>query len=197
MFTGIIEDMGRIVDVTTNGSNVTVSISSSFLSEIKVDQSIAHNGVCLTVTEIGSDYYSVDIIQESLVKSNFDTIRIGQIVNLERCMKLGDRLDGHMVQGHVDTTAICTSIKSKAGSWYFGFSFDENHKALLVNKGSVCVNGVSLTVIDPGSDTFQVAIIPYTFEHTNFKFLQVGSVVNLEFDIIGKYLERHLINRKM
>lgn len=192
MFTGIVEEVGVVQNVSTNLSNKIFELECSFISELKVDQSVSHNGVCLTVTEILGDSYKVTAIDETLLKSNLSELQKGDLVNLERCMKLGDRLDGHIVQGHVDTTGVCTAIVDKDGSWLFTFSYNSEFKNLVINKGSISINGTSLTVIDPDDTTLQVAIIPYTYEHTNFKNLVVGQSVNLEFDIIGKYIARKL-----
>jgi len=190
MFTGIIEAMGEICSLTKEGSNVHIEVKSSITSELKIDQSVAHNGVCLTVVEINNDKYIVTAIKETLDKSNIGDLEIGSIVNLERSMILGERLDGHIVQGHVDQTATCSHIKTEDGSTYFTFEYDKKYKNVTIEKGSVTVNGVSLTVIDSKQNEFSVAIIPYTIEHTNFKTFKIGSKVNLEFDVIGKYLKR-------
>lgn len=192
MFTGIVEEVGLVKSVKTELSNKVFEVACSFLSELKVDQSVSHNGVCLTVTEILETSYLVTAIEETLLKSNLSDLNVGDPVNLERCMRLGDRLDGHIVQGHVDATGVCQSIEDKDGSWVFTFSYEQEFKNLVINKGSISINGTSLTVIDPGDTTLQVAIIPYTYEHTNFHNLVVGQRVNLEFDIIGKYIARKL-----
>lgn len=176
------------------GSNLHITISSPFSNELKVDQSIAHNGVCLTVVNINSPSYIVTAIDETLKKSNLGLLKEGDKVNLERCLKLGDRLDGHIVQGHVDQTAVCTSIENKDGSWIFTFEYDASSGNITVEKGSVCVNGVSLTVVNSKENSFSVCIIPYTFEHTNFRNIQKGSQVNLEFDIVGKYIAKLVRN---
>ena len=191
MFTGIIEAEGKVENIETEGSNVHFTLSSPISHELKIDQSVSHNGVCLTVTNISEDKYSVTAIEETLVRSNIGKLKIGDAVNLERAMLQHGRLDGHIVQGHVDATAICTEIKEAEGSWYFTFKFDKKNAHLLVDKGSICVNGVSLTLVNPTEDTFSVAIIPYTYEHTNFRDFQVGDTVNLEFDILGKYIARY------
>jgi riboflavin synthase len=193
MFTGIVEATGKILSLKEDGGNVRLSISAPFISELKVDQSIAHNGVCLTVTEIDDSHYSVTAIAETLRRSNLGKLKTGDRVNLERCMKIGDRLDGHIVQGHVDTTAECVNVKEENGSWLFRFKYDP-HAGLTVSKGSICINGVSLTVVDSLPGEFSVAIIPYTFEHTNFSSLKTGHTVNLEFDIVGKYISA-LVNK--
>lgn len=187
MFTGIIEATGKIVDRREDGGNVHFSVSAPFLPELKIDQSISHNGICLTVTSVKASYYTVTAITETLRVTNLGKLATGNLVNLERCMKIGDRLDGHIVQGHVDTTAECISVKEENGSWLFRFRYNEK-SGLTVSKGSVCVNGVSLTVVDPAPGEFSVAIIPYTFDHTNFSCLKPGNLVNIEFDIVGKYV---------
>lgn len=187
MFTGIVEALGKVISVREAGGNVHFGISAPFLSEIKIDQSIAHNGVCLTVVSISDDHYTVTAISETLRRTNLGNLKSGDDVNLERCMKLGDRLDGHIVQGHVDTTATCTAVQQDNGSdlFYFGY---EAGAGLTVAKGSICVNGVSLTVVESTAGKFSVAIIPFTKEHTNFRSLKKGDTVNLEFDIVGKYI---------
>ncbi len=192
MFTGIIETLGTIEDIQNEGDNIHFTIKSAISNELKVDQSVSHNGVCLTVVALKNDTHTVTAIQETLDKTSLGELAIGSIVNLERAMLANARLDGHMVQGHVDTTGICTEIKTADGSWYYRFSYPKNPEYLLVNKGSICVNGVSLTVVDPVDTHFSVAIIPYTFEHTTFKNLKVGHTINLEFDIIGKYIGRYM-----
>ncbi len=196
MFTGIIEAIGLVTALEKEGSNLHLSLSSPFIGELKIDQSIAHNGVCLTVVDIQQRHYTVTAIQETLQKTNLGTLKVGDKVNLERCMQLGARLDGHMVQGHVDQTAVCEEIQDKIGSWLFRFSHVPGG-FFTVEKGSICVNGVSLTVVDARIDGFSVAIIPYTFEHTNFSALTVGSEVNIEFDIIGKYISKWLKHHKL
>ena len=190
MFTGIIEAMGEICSLTKEGSNVHIEVKSPITSELKIDQSVAHNGVCLTVVEINNDNYVVTAIKETLDKSNIGDLEIGSIVNLERSMILGERLDGHIVQGHVDQTATCSHIKIEDGSTYYTFQYDKKYKNVTIEKGSVTVNGVSLTVVNSKQNEFSVAIIPYTIEHTNFKTFKIGTKVNLEFDVIGKYLKR-------
>lgn len=187
MFTGIIEAMGKVVSVKEDGGNVHFGIAAPFLQEIKIDQSIAHNGACLTVVSIAEDHYVVTAIAETLRKTNLGRLKTGDPVNLERCMKIGDRLDGHIVQGHVDTTAQCVKTASDSGSHLFWFRYDPK-AGVTVQKGSVCVNGVSLTVVESSPGNFSVAIIPYTKEHTNFHQLQEGDTVNIEFDIVGKYI---------
>lgn len=191
MFTGIIETLGTVIEIEREGSNVHFTIKSAISSELKVDQSVAHNGVCLTVVALDEATHTVTAIEETLIKSNLGDLEVGSTVNLERAMLANMRLDGHIVQGHVDTTGTCTGVEEKDGSWYFHFKYDKNPEHLLVDKGSICVNGVSLTVVSPGDDYFSVAIIPYTYEHTTFGNLKAGDRINLEFDIIGKYIARH------
>jgi riboflavin synthase len=190
MFTGIIEAMGEISSLTKEGSNLHIEVKSPITSELKIDQSVAHNGVCLTVVEINDDNYIVTAIKETLDKSNIGNLEIGSAVNLERSMKLGERLDGHIVQGHVDQTATCTSINEADGSTYYTFTYDGKYENVTIEKGSITVNGVSLTVIDSKENKFSVAIIPYTIKHTNFNTFKIGAKVNLEFDVVGKYLKR-------
>lgn len=190
MFTGIIETMGKVVDLKHNHSNLDILIESTFTPELKIDQSVAHNGVCLTVVGINGNVYCVTAVDETLKRSNLGNLKIGDAINLERCMLMNGRIDGHIVQGHVDCKAICKNSIDKNGSWEFYFEYDENPKHLTVEKGSVCVNGVSLTVVESKINSFSVAIIPYTFENTNFKNLKAGDAVNIEFDIIGKYVAR-------
>jgi riboflavin synthase len=195
MFTGIIEAESRLVGLKKDGTNLQMEFQCEFSHELKVDQSLSHNGVCLTVTEVSTDSYQVTAIDETLSRTNLGSLKIGDRVNVERCLKLGGRLDGHMVQGHVDCTGQCVQVNEKDGSWSFVFSFPEAYSKYVVAKGSICVNGVSLTVVEAGLGSFSVAIIPYTYDHTNFKDMIVGSPVNLEFDIIGKYIERMLALR--
>ncbi len=191
MFTGIIEHTGSLKKIETDESNLNFWIKSDFTDELKIDQSVAHNGVCLTVVEINGDQYRVTAVDETLKRSNLGQLKIGDLINLERCMVLNDRLDGHIVQGHVDQTAILKSIENKNGSHILFFEYDESDSGFVtVEKGSVCVNGISLTVVDSSEGKFSVAIIPYTMEHTNLKNLKPGDMVNLEFDIIGKYVQR-------
>jgi riboflavin synthase len=192
MFTGIIESMGRVVSIHQEGSNVHVKIASPLAAFLKIDQSLSHNGVCLTVVALDGDTHTVTAIEETLQRTNLGALIPGDLVNLERAMRTDGRLDGHLVQGHVDLRAQCTLVDEREGSWYFHFQYEADPKLLLVDKGSVCINGVSLTVVHPTHNTFAVAIIPYTYEHTNFKTLQVGDMVNLEFDIIGKYIARYV-----
>jgi riboflavin synthase len=190
MFSGIVETLGEVVQLNKEQSNLHITIRSNFTHELKIDQSIAHNGVCLTVIELKDDHYTVTAIDETLKKTNLCFLKAGDKVNLERCMKVGDRLDGHIVQGHVDQTAVCTSIEETNGSWTFSFEYDLSQNNITVEKGSVCVNGVSLTVVNSKENSFSVCIIPYTFEHTNFHAIKKGSIVNLEFDILGKYISK-------
>lgn len=190
MFTGIIESLGKIKSLTTEGDNLHIEVASSLTPELKIDQSVAHNGVCLTVVSFTENTYTVTAIKETLDKTNIGKLKVGAIVNLERAMKLGDRLDGHIVQGHVDQTATCTEIKEENGSWVFSFSYDPSLSNITIEKGSATVNGVSLTVVNSKPNAFSVAIIPYTYEHTNFNAFKIGTEVNLEFDVIGKYVKR-------
>lgn len=192
MFSGIIEALGRVEGIVKEGSNVHFQISGPFTQELKIDQSVAHNGACLTVVKIEGHNYTVTAIDETLKKTNLGELKVGSIVNLERCIQLGDRIDGHMVQGHVDTTARCIERRDNDGSWEFAFEYAANKEHVTVPKGSITVNGVSLTVVKSEIQTFSVAIIPYTYENTNFHKLQVGDTVNLEFDIIGKYVARYM-----
>lgn len=190
MFTGIIEDLGIIKNLENEGDNLHINVSTSITTELKVDQSVAHNGVCLTVVSIDGDDYTVTAIKETLDKTNLGKLKKGDAVNIERAMKLGDRLDGHIVQGHVDQTAECTSILEENGSWLFTFKYNQDQSNITIEKGSITINGVSLTVVNSKLSEFSVAIIPYTYEHTTFKYLKVGDRVNLEFDVIGKYVKR-------
>lgn len=191
MFTGIIESLGTIENLEKEGTNLHLKISASITPELKIDQSVSHNGVCLTVVKIEGQEYVVTAIQETLTKTNLGSLKIGDSVNLERAMLSSARLDGHMVQGHVDETATCISVESVDGSWYYRFEYTPSPEHLLVDKGSICINGVSLTVVEPVENQFSVAIIPFTYEHTTFKNLQAGDSVNLEFDIIGKYIGKY------
>ncbi|MEX2588957.1 MAG: riboflavin synthase, partial [Chitinophagales bacterium] len=191
MFTGIIEELGEVIELENKGTNLNLSISTVLSSKLKIDQSVSHNGVCLTVVEKSEKSYTVNIIEESLNKSNLGKLKVGDKVNLERAARMDSRLDGHMVQGHVDQTGTCLSIEENDGSWLCRFEFLPNEQALIVDKGSICINGVSLTVVQCKENWFEVAIIPYTYEHTNFHLLKPGSLVNLEFDIIGKYLLKY------
>ena len=190
MFTGIIETLGTIQEIKKENTNLHISIASTITDELKVDQSVAHNGVCLTVVAINENQYTVTAINETLEKTNLSDWKVGDIVNLERAMKLGDRLDGHIVQGHVDQVGVCTSIEEANGSWIYTFKYDEKYNNITIEKGSITVNGVSLTVVNSMKNEFSVAIIPYTHEHTNFKTFEVNTKVNLEFDVIGKYVSR-------
>jgi len=190
MFTGIIETLGVITQLAQENTNIHFTVASSLSNELQIDQSVSHNGVCLTVVSLGSGEHTVTAIQETLQKSNLATLKVGSKINLERCTKVGARLDGHIVQGHVDQQAICTSIKDERGSWLFTFQYDSKLGNITVEKGSIAVNGISLTVIDSKIDQFSVAIIPYTYEHTAMHMIEEGDVVNLEFDIIGKYVAK-------
>ena len=191
MFTGIIEATGVITKIENEKSNKHFYVKAPFVSEVKIDQSIAHNGVCLTVVQIDNDVYRVTAIDETLQKTNLNFWKEGDTVNLERCLTLAKPLDGHIVQGHVDTTAQCIEKLFQDGSWKFTFKYTRKHlHDITVEKGSICVNGVSLTVVDSKDDSFSVAIIPYTYEHTNFQNIEVGTIVNLEFDVIGKYVAK-------
>jgi len=195
MFSGIVEETAKIVDLRHEKSNLHISLRCSFTNELKIDQSIAHNGVCLTITAIKGEIYTITAVEETLRRSNLGLLKIGDEVNLERSMQMNGRLDGHIVQGHVDMTAKCTSVKEANGSWTYRFEYESDNNMLqqgytTVEKGSVCVNGVSLTVCNSRNNSFEVAIIPYTHKFTNFHNITVGSVVNLEFDIIGKYLAK-------
>jgi len=192
MFTGIIEDLGVITHLKKEQDNLHITIKSAISQELKIDQSVAHNGVCLTVVSINNNEYVVTAIKETLNKSNLNSLKVNDVVNLERAMKLGDRLDGHIVQGHVDQTAVCEHVEETQGSWLFTFSYDSTLNNVTIEKGSVTVNGTSLTVVNSKKDRFSVAIIPFTYEHTNFKTFKKGTVVNLEFDVLGKYVSRLL-----
>jgi riboflavin synthase len=195
MFSGIVEEYAKVVSLVKDQENLHLTMNCSFVSELKIDQSISHNGVCLTVVSKTDDTYTVTAMKETIERSNIGLLKVGDKVNVERSMMMNGRLDGHIVQGHVDQTATCIDIADADGSWYFTFQYAFNREMakrgyITVDKGSVTVNGVSLTVCNPTEDTFQVAIIPYTYEYTNFHEIKVGSVVNLEFDIIGKYISR-------
>lgn len=192
MFTGIIESIAEVKEVIINGSNKTFWLYSPISAELKIDQSVSHNGICLTVEEINSSTHRVTAIEETLKKTNAGIWEKGILVNLERCLRLNDRIDGHLVQGHVDTTGVCLSRKEKGGSWLFEFEFPKKFANLIIEKGSICVNGISLTAFNVKKRTFSVAVIPYTFEHTNIKSVKESDTVNLEFDLIGKYLLRRL-----
>ena len=191
MFTGIIENMAEVIDVKPNKNNLDITFKSDLLSELKVDQSISHNGVCLTVADISNETYLVNVVKETIDKSNFDSLRAGDMVNIERSMKLNDRLDGHIVQGHVDQIAECVSKDEQGGSYVMTFKYKKSEN-ITVEKGSICVNGISLTVCNSKENTFSVAIIPYTWDNTNLKNINVGDTVNLEFDIVGKYIAKLL-----
>ena len=190
MFTGIIETLGWVSGLEQEGTNLHITISSDISAELKIDQSVAHNGVCLTVVRQSGNSHVVTAIRETLIKSNLSCLQVGDSVNLERCMPMNGRLDGHIVQGHVDQTAICTEVMVFDGSWQYTFEYDALPGNVTVEKGSVCVNGISLTVVNSGENSFSVAIIPYTYEHTTMQHVQEGTLVNLEFDIIGKYVAR-------
>ncbi|MGN8069058.1 riboflavin synthase [Mucilaginibacter sp. SG564] len=190
MFTGIIETLGKVTDLQQDQGNLHITIESAISHELKIDQSVAHNGVCLTVVALADGLHVVTAIEETLNKSSLGHLKVGEPVNLERCMQMNARLDGHIVQGHVDQTAVCTAFKELDGSWEYTFEYDSSTGNVTVEKGSVCVNGISLTVVNSKVNSFSVAIIPYTFEHTNLHNVREGSVVNLEFDIIGKYVAR-------
>lgn len=190
MFTGIIEDLGVVVSLEREVTNLHLTIQSRLASALKIDQSVSHNGVCLTVVACNATSYTVTAIKETLSKTNLNNLTEGAIVNLERGLKLGDRLDGHMVQGHVDQIGTCVKAQSQNGSWTYDFEYDPTLRNITIEKGSITVNGVSLTVVNSKNNGFSVAIIPYTYEHTNFKHLKIGSLVNLEFDVIGKYVSR-------
>ena len=192
MFTGIIETVGKVEEIRSEGTNVHFRLKSEITNELKIDQSVAHNGVCLTVTEIENDDYWVTAIKETLEKTNLGELQEGSLVNIERCMPASGRFDGHIVQGHVDQTAKCISKKEEEGSWLFDFEYDQSTGNITVEKGSVCINGVSLTCFNSKDNGFSVAIIPYTYEHTNFHLLAPGGTVNLEFDILGKYIQKML-----
>lgn len=190
MFTGIIETLGKVTKISRKGTNSSFWITSSISKELKIDQSLSHNGVCLTVEEINGDQHRVTAIAETLEKTNLGKLAEGDSVNLERCLQMNGRLDGHIVQGHVDSTATCLEITEKNGSWEYRFQLNPSFASLIIEKGSITVNGISLTLFNVGKETFTVAIIPYTYDHTNLKDLKVGETVNIEFDMIGKYMNR-------
>jgi len=194
MFTGIIESLGKITNIQLDRENIDFTIKSDISKELKIDQSVSHNGVCLTVVEANKESHVVTAVKETLDKSALKSLSLNSFVNLERAMKLGERLDGHMVQGHVDGVAKCIDVSSNDGSWVYSFEFDISKETLLIEKGSICINGVSLTVFDLNKNTFKVTIIPYTYENTSFKNLEAGDIVNIEYDMIGKYLAR--LNKK-
>ena len=189
MFTGIIESLSEIKEIKKEGDNLSISFDSSISSELKIDQSISHNGICLTIVDIVDSIYTVTAIKETIIKSSIKDWGVGDLINIERAMKLGDRLDGHMVQGHVDQTAVCTKISEENGSWYFDFKYEKSEN-LTIEKGSIAINGVSLTVVNSSINSFSVAIIPYTYNYTNFKNLKPGDLVNIEFDMVGKYISK-------
>ena len=196
MFTGIIETTGTVEEVLESGTNKTFNVKSEIAKELKTDQSVAHNGVCLTVEKVENGLYQITAIAETLLKTNLGRWKTGTIVNLERCMTMNGRLDGHIVQGHVDTTATCTNATAKDGSWEYNFLFNEKFASLIIEKGSITLNGISLTIFNVTNTSFMVAIIPYTYEHTNMKQLQTGDTVNIEFDMIGKYVNRMIELKK-
>ena len=190
MFTGIIEAFGKVVNLKKDQENLHLRLDSPLTRELKIDQSLAHNGVCLTVVDTSGDQYTVTAIQETLEKTNLGKLKIGDLVNLERAMIMNSRLDGHIVQGHVDQTGFCSGIDFRQGSWFFDFEYNQYEKNITIEKGSICVNGVSLTVVKSNLNKFSVAIIPYTYDHTNFHQIQKGDAVNIEFDMIGKYISK-------
>ena len=190
MFTGIIEGFGKVIELKSDQENLHITLESKLTRELKIDQSLAHNGVCLTVVDIRGNQYQVTAVQETILKSNLGNLKLGDFINLERAMKINGRLDGHIVQGHVDQTGICIGVENKDGSWIYEFEYTSDPGNITIEKGSITINGVSLTVINSGINTFSVAIIPYTYEHTNFNFIKVGDIVNLEFDMIGKYIKK-------
>ena len=192
MFTGIIETLGKVVGIDAEGSNLHLRIETPLANELKIDQSVAHNGVCLTVVEKTSQQYTVTAIAETLEKTSLNHFKVGQLINLERAMILGSRLDGHIVQGHVDQTGVCSGLKEEDGSWVFTFTYDPNKSNVTIEKGSITIDGTSLTVVNSEKNSFSVAIIPYTYAHTCFQQYEIGTVVNLEFDVIGKYVKRLL-----
>ena len=194
MFTGIIESLGKITNIQLDRENIDFTIKSDISKELKIDQSVSHNGVCLTVVEANKESHVVTAVKETLDKSALKSLSLNSFVNLERAMKLGERLDGHMVQGHVDGVAKCIDVSSNDGSWVYSFEFDISKETLLIEKGSICINGVSLTIFGLNKNTFKVTIIPYTYENTSFKNLEAGGIVNIEYDMIGKYLAR--LNKK-
>lgn len=195
MFTGIIEDLGTVTKLKKEKGNLLITIKSKIGSELKIDQSVAHNGICLTVNAINGGEYTVTAIKETLAKTNLNNLHVGDKVNLERGMKMGDRLDGHIVQGHVDQVGVCKSVIEENGSWLYKFEYEKTKGNLTIEKGSITVNGVSLTVVDSEINAFKVAIIPYTFENTNFNSIKTGDVVNLEFDVLGKYIQKLIDSR--
>jgi len=190
MFTGIIESLGKVQEIKKDKDNVHITIESSITDELKIDQSVAHNGICMTIVSIDKNLYTVTAIAETIKKTNLSQLKVGDSVNLERAMRLGDRLDGHIVQGHVDQVGSCIVANETNGSWYYTFEYDDAIGNITIEKGSITVNGVSLTVVDSRKNQFSVAIIPYTYEHTNFNSFEIGTKVNLEFDLIGKYISK-------
>ena len=192
MFTGIIESIGKVENIEKDGENYHFTFQSDISKNLKIDQSVAHNGVCLTVTSQNNMEHQVTAIYETIQKTNMNSLKIGSLVNLERCLKIGDRLDGHMVQGHVDDTVVCTKINEEDGSWRIGFEGENLNEKLIVDKGSICINGISLTVAKINKNFVEVAIIPYTFENTNFKQLKINDMVNIEYDILGKYILKNI-----
>ena len=190
MFTGIIESLGKVTNVKVDRGNIDFTIESEISNELKIDQSVSHNGVCLTVTETTNNTHTVTAVKETLEKSSLGSFSVDDLINLERAMKLGERLDGHLVQGHVDGVAKCIGVSVNDGSWIYKFEFDIKNEMLLIEKGSICINGVSLTVFDVAENSFKITIIPYTYENTQFKKLKEGDIVNIEFDMIGKYLAK-------
>ncbi len=195
MFTGIIETLGVIKEIEKEQDNLHITISSTITKELKIDQSVAHNGICLTVVNIENDNYTVTAIGETINKTCISNWKKGDLINLERAMKLGDRLDGHIVQGHVDQIGSCVTVQETNGSWLYTFEYDESLQNITIEKGSITVNGVSLTVVNSKKNEFSVAIIPYTYDHTNFKIFEVNTKVNLEFDVIGKYVSKLFANK--
>ncbi len=196
MFTGIIEEIGQVIDLKSEGENVHITVNSNISSELKIDQSLAHNGVCLTVVELNNSQHTVTAIKETMDKSNLSHLKINDKINLERAMKLGSRLDGHIVQGHVDQIGKCLKIEEIEGSWIFTFQYDDSLNNLTIEKGSITINGISLTVVNSKNNSFSVAIIPYTYENTNFHKIKLNDYVNLEFDVIGKYIAKLLEKRQ-
>ena len=192
MFTGIIESIGKVKNIEKDGKNYHFTFQSDISKNLKIDQSVAHNGVCLTVTSQNNMEHQVTAIYETIQKTNMSSLKIGSLVNLERCLKIGDRLDGHMVQGHVDDTVVCTKINEEDGSWRIGFEGENLNEKLIVYKGSICINGISLTVAKINKNYVEVAIIPYTYENTNFKQLKINDIVNIEYDILGKYIQKNI-----
>jgi riboflavin synthase len=195
MFTGIIESLGTVTELVKDQQNLHISINSTISKELKIDQSVAHNGICLTVVKCDEHSHTVTAIQETLLKTNLNELKVGDKMNLERCMQMNGRLDGHIVQGHVDTTAKCIAKEDQEGSWLFTFEHPKKPEFITVEKGSICVNGISLTVVNSKENQFSVAIIPYTYEHTNLSNVNVGDHVNLEFDILGKYVAKLMLNK--